>query len=129
MTNKIAIIVEHADGKVKPIIYELLSLAEKIRSHEECRITLFIIGQEIDKLSQGITVDTGYDIYAVHTPGFLKYNGSLYKEIFSKLFAENRFDYIFAPHSTSGMDYAPALSVALETDCITGVADLLFEEG
>ena len=129
MTKKIAIIVEHNAGELKPIIYELLSMAQKIMTLEECKITLFIIGEGIDKLSQSISIETGHDIYAVHTPGFLKYNGSLYKEIFSKLFTKKKFDYICAPHSTSGMDYAPALSVALQSVCISGVEDVLVEDG
>lgn len=129
MTKKIAIIVEHSAGKVKPVIYELLSMAKKIMMLEKSKITLFIIGEGIDKLSQSISMDTGHDIYAVHTPGFLKYNGSLYKEFFSKLFFKKNFDYICAPHSTSGMDYAPALSVALESVCITGVEDVRVEDG
>ena len=129
MTKKIAIIVEHSAGRVKSVIYELLSMAKKIMMLEECKITLFIIGEGIDKLSQSISMDTGHDIYAVHTPGFLKYNGSLYKEIFSKLFTQKNFDYICAPHSISGMDYAPALSVALQSVCITGVEDVRVEDG
>ncbi len=129
MTKKIAIIVEHSAGKVKPVIYELLSMAKKIMTLEECKITLFIIGEGIDKLSQSISIDTGHDIYVVHTPGFLKYNGSLYKEIFSKLFTKKNFDYICAPHSTSGMDYAPALSAALQSVCISGVEDVFVEDG
>jgi electron transfer flavoprotein alpha subunit len=128
ITKKIAIIVENSDGKVKPITYELLSLAKKIQTQEHCRITLFIIGEETDKLSQSINTDTEHDIYAVSTPGMFNYNGCLYKKILTPLLTKDKFDYICAPHSTSGMDYVPALSIALQAVCITGVKDVLFEE-
>jgi electron transfer flavoprotein alpha subunit len=128
MTKKIAIIVEQGDGKVKPILYELLSMAQKIQAIEECRITLFIIGDKIDKLSQNISMETGHDIFVVNTPGFIKYNGSIYTKILKKLFTRMNFDYICAPHSTSGMDYAPALSISVQAPCITSVEDVIFEE-
>jgi electron transfer flavoprotein alpha subunit len=129
MTKKIAIIVENSDGKVKPVTHELLSMAKKIHTQEPCKITFFIIGEKPDKLLQCINTDIEHDIYAVTTPGIFNYNGCLYKDILTHLLTKDKFDYICAPHSTSGMDYAPALSIALEAACITGVEDLFFEDG
>jgi len=136
MTKKIAIIVEHGhgkvehgQGKVKPIIYELLSLAQKIADGQDGQIVLFVIGDHIDRLSKQISRDAGYDVCAVGVPGLLTYNGSVYKKILAKLFVERRFDYICAPHSTSGMDYAPALSVAIGASCVTGVEDVFAADG
>jgi len=129
MRKKIALIIEHRDGRVKQSIYELLSIAKKISTWEACEIVFVIIGEESDNRLKRISADTGCEIYAVCTPGLKKYNGSLTKEILLKLFCKERFDYICAPHSTSGMDYTPALSIDLKAPCITGVDDVLFEEG
>jgi len=129
MTKKIALIIEHENGNIKPSIYELLSMAKRISTREECEIFLVIIGEESDKRLKSISANTGCDIYAVSTPGLKKYKGSLCKEILLKFFCKESFDYICAPHSISGMDYAPALSIDLKAPCITSVEDVLFEEG
>jgi len=129
MIKKIAIIAEHDQGKVNPIIYELLAMAKKIQGMEECHITLFVIGDKIDRLSRRLSHDTGHDVRAVSVPGLLAYNGSLYKKILSTQFSQSHFDYICAPHSTSGMDYAPALSVGICASCVTGVEDVFVEDG
>ncbi|MCP4020707.1 MAG: electron transfer flavoprotein subunit alpha/FixB family protein [Desulfobacteraceae bacterium] len=128
MKRKIAVIAELSGKKIKPITFELLSMAQKIHRWEPSRISLFIVGDKIDKLSRCISADTGYDVYAVNTPGHVKYNGSVFKKVLTSLFTKETFDYICAPHSTSGMDYAPALSIALQAECITGVEDVFFEE-
>jgi electron transfer flavoprotein alpha subunit len=123
MKKKIAIIAEHLNNKVKPITYELYTMARKIQalSVSEYEIHFFILGQNIELLAQSIRADTGEQTYAVEIPGPAPYNGSLYKQVLSDLFTKTKFDYICAPHSTSGMDYAPALAVVLNGSCITGV--------
>ncbi len=130
MTKKIAIIAEHGNGKVKPITYELYTMAQKIQELEpsECDIQFFILGQDTKFIAHSINANTGENTHSVDIP-VAHYNGSLYIKVLSALFTKKRVDYICAPHSTSGMDYAPALSVALKGSCITGVEEVEKSEG
>jgi len=84
-------------------------------------IHFFILGQDTEHLAKRISANTGKNTHSVDIPGPAQYNGSLYKRVLSALFTKTKFDYICAPHSTSGMDYAPALAVILKGSCITGV--------
>lgn len=130
MTKKIAIIAEHGNGKVKPITYELYTLAQKIQQLSPLKydIHFFILGQDTDLLAHSITENTGKNTHSVNIPA-AHYNGSLYITVLSALFTKTKFDYICAPHSTSGMDYAPALAVVLKGVCITGVEAVEKAEG
>jgi electron transfer flavoprotein alpha subunit len=130
MKKKIAIIAEHGNGKVKPITYELYTMAKKIQELEpsECDIQFFILGEDTEQLAHSISANTGENTHSVDIP-VAHYNGSLYIEVLSALFTKEKFDYICAPHSTSGMDYAPALAVVLKGACITGVEEVRQEEG
>lgn len=131
MVEKIAIIAEHGNGKVKPITYELYTMAKKIQKLSPLKydIHFFILGQDTEQLAHSISADTGENTHSIDIPGPAQYNGSLYKKVLSALFTKTRFDYICAPHSTSGMDYAPALAVILKGSCITGVEEVLWSEG
>jgi len=131
MEKKIAIIAEHGNGKVKPITYELYTMAKKIQelSPKKHEIQFFIIGQDTELLAHSISANTGENTHSVNIPGVAHYNGSLYKRVLSALFTKEKFDTICAPHSTSGMDYAPALAVILKGACITGVEEVRQEEG
>ncbi|MFA5906767.1 MAG: electron transfer flavoprotein subunit alpha/FixB family protein [Desulfobacula sp.] len=129
MAKKIAIIAEHSRGEILPVTYELLTLAQNIQGIETLDIRFFILGEDSEIPAQIISRNTGHRVHAIHVPGLLHYNGALYKKILPSLFIEKPFDYICAPHSTSGMDYAPALAVALGGSCITGVEDVVREDG
>ncbi len=129
MAQRIAIIAEHRKGRVSLVTYELFTLAQKIQDRGIGEISVFVLGEDAQAPAEIISTATGHLVKAICVPGFGPYNGSATKQILSTLFTENRFDYICAPHSTSGMDYAPALSVALGGSCITGVEDVVKEEG
>lgn len=134
MTKKIAIIAEHHNGKVRPVTYELFTFAKKIQEQiqhqesSECEISFLLIGEDAEKPAQSISRNTGCNTFSVHVPGLVQYNGSVFIKAGSHFFNKKKFDYICAPHSTSGMDYAPALSVVLNGSCITGVEDVTWED-
>ena len=127
MTKKIAIIVEHHGEEISPITYELVTLVKKIQGNEAGDICFFILGENAEKPAQSLSTLTGEPVHVIRIPGLSQYNGAIYKKALSALFSQTPFDYICAPHSTSGMDYAPALSIALGGSCITGVEDVIIE--
>jgi len=129
MGKKTAIIAEHHNGVLSPVTYELLTLAKRIQESEAGDICFFILGADTEKPVQTLSTRTGEPIHAVCIPGLAQYNGVLYKKALSALFSQTPFDYILAPHSSSGMDYAPALSMALGGSCITGVEDVVRTDG
>lgn len=129
MGKKTAIIAEHHNGVLSSVTYELLTLAKRIQEIEAGDICFFILGADTEKPALTLSTCTGEPVHAVCIPGLAQYNGALYKKALSALFSQTPFDYILAPHSSSGMDYAPALSIALEGSCITGVEDVVRTEG
>jgi len=127
MRKKIAIIAEHHNGKPKPVNLELLTAAKKIREHGECDLFFFIMGENMEKAGQKICGQTFVDTVAFVIPQLLDCNGAIVKKVFLDYFTQNPFDYIITSHSTSGMEFAPALSVALKGSCITCVEDIKTE--
>ena len=129
MGKKTAIIAEHHNGEISTVTHELLTLAKGIRENEAGDICFFILGADTEKPAQTLSTCTGERVHAVCIPGLAQYNGALYKKALAALFSQTPFDYILAPHSSSGMDYAPALSMALGGSCITGVEDVVRTDG
>nr|NJM03294.1 electron transfer flavoprotein subunit alpha/FixB family protein [Desulfobacula sp.] len=129
MGKKTAIIAEHHNGVLSPVTYELLTLAKRIQEIEAGDICFFILGADTKKPAQTLSTRTGLPVHAVCIPGLAQYNGALYKKALSVLFTQTPFDYILAPHSSSGMDYAPALSMAFGGSCITSVEDVVKTDG
>ena len=129
MTKKTAILAEHHNGEISSVTYELLTLAKKIQGSEAGDLCFFILGEDTEKPAQTLSTRTGEPVHAIRIPGLSQYNGAVYKKALTVLFSQTPFDYILAPHSSSGMDYAPALSMALGGSCITGVEEVTREAG
>lgn len=129
MTAKLAIIVEHRNGQVNPVLYELLSMAEKIKSIETCDIDLVIVEGPADSVSEKVSKKTGYNTVSITVLGLTVPGGTALTDILSHLFSSGTYEYICAPHSITGMDYAPALAAALHAGCLTSVEDVAWSDG
>jgi len=130
MTNKIAVIAEHADGRIKPVTYELIAFAKKIAPSNAPAVQVLILGTEIQSLAQEIAAESGLDVVGFEIPGMPDYNGELYNKILADYFAAERPLYVCIAHTSRGSDFAPALAMDLNGACISGIEDVLtFEDG
>jgi len=130
MTTKIAVIAEHADGRIKPVTFELIAFAKKLAEAKSSTIQVLILGVEIQRLAQEIADVSGLDVEGFEIPGMPVYNGELYSRILAKHFAAARPHYICMAHTSQGADFAPALAIELNAACIGGIENVLtIEDG
>ncbi len=130
MTNKIAVIAEHADGRIKPVTFELIAFAKKLSQSNSPAIQVLILGAEIQSLAQEIADESGLDVVGFEIPGMPDYNGELYNKILAEYFVADRPLYVCIAHTSRGSDFAPALAIDLNGACISGIEEVLtFEDG
>jgi electron transfer flavoprotein alpha subunit len=130
MTNKIAVIAEHADGRIKPVTFELIAFAKKLSQSNSPPIQVLILGAEIQSLAQEIADESGLDVVGFEIPGMPDYNGELYNKILAEYFVADRPLYVCIAHTSRGADFAPALAIDLNGACISGIEEVLtFEDG
>jgi electron transfer flavoprotein alpha subunit len=124
MTQNIAIITSHDQENINPSTWELYAFAKKLKAHTKAGICFFLVGENTRKLAEDISSKTGCPAIAADVLNTKNYHGEIYKKTLAHLIYKHPSDYVLAPHSTSGMDYAPALSISLNASCITGVEDI-----
>jgi len=130
MTNNIAVIAEHADGRIKPVTFELIAFAKKLAEAKSLTIQVLILGAEIQILAQEIADVCGLDVEGFEIPGMPVYNGELYSRILAQYFAAAPPHYICIAHTSQGLDFAPALAIEINAACIGGIEEVLtFEDG
>jgi electron transfer flavoprotein alpha subunit len=130
MTNKIAVIAEHAGGRLKPVTFELIAFAKKLRQSKSPAIQVLILGAEIKSLAQEIADESGLAVVGFEIPAMPDYNGELYNRILAEYFNADRPGYVCIAHTSRGSDFAPALAMDLNGACISGIEDVLtFEDG
>jgi len=130
MTNAITVIAEHAGGRLKPVTFELIAFAKKLRQSKSPAIQVLILGAEIKSLAQEIAGESGLDVVGFEIPAMPDYNGELYSRILAEYFNADRPLYVCIAHTSRGSDFAPALAMDLKGACISGIEDVLtFEDG
>jgi electron transfer flavoprotein alpha subunit len=132
MTSNIAVIAEHADGRIKPVTFELIAFAKKLAEAKSPAIPIqvLILGVEIQRLAQEIADLSGLDVEGFEIPDMPVYNGELYSRILAQYFTGARPNYVCIAHTSQGADFAPTLAVELNAVCIGGIEDILtFEDG
>jgi electron transfer flavoprotein alpha subunit len=129
MEKNIIVIAEHAGGQIKPVTYELLAFAKKIKQASPMPIKVVILGAEVIDLARNIAASRGCDVTAVQIPGMSTYNGEVYTHALAELLPEMHPAFVCIAHTSHGIDYAPALAVRLDAACITAIEDSLeFED-
>ena len=125
MTNNIAVIAEHAEGRIKPVTFELIAFAKKLSQSKSTAMKVLILGAEIQSLAREIADESGVDVVGFEIPAMADYNGELYNQILAQYFAADRPRYVCIAHTSRGSDFAPALAVDLNGACISGIEDVL----
>lgn len=121
MTEHIAILVEHDGKKIKPAAWELFAFAEHLAKLNHAAIHFIMIGEATRNLAQQLSTQTQCRVIAADVKSADTYHGQIYTDAFTQLLSQHPATYIIASHSTSGMDMIPALSIALNGTCITGI--------
>lgn len=124
MTERIAILVAHDGKKIKPSTWELFAFAEKLKGLNNAAIHFLMIGETTRKLATELSEKTHCRVIAADVNHTSHYHGQIYKDTFTQLLSQHPAAFIIASHSTSGMDIIPALSIALNGTCITGVENV-----
>ena len=75
MRDGIVVIAEHADGKVKPVTYELIGFARKLQQLTPRGIRVLILGADILRLAEAIAERGGLDVTAFEVPELPAYKG------------------------------------------------------
>jgi electron transfer flavoprotein alpha subunit len=122
----IFVVVEHRQGEVRDITYEMLFKAAQLCRENSHNLTAVILGGQNESFLDDIAPKA--DRVIVYEDESLKhFNGDLYREILKGLIEEHRPFLTLMGHTSWGMDLSPALSAKtgypLATDCV----DILVE--
>lgn len=130
MANNIAVIAEHAGGRLLPVTFELIAFASRLQQAKSSAIQVLIVGAEIQRLAQEIADKSGLDVAGFEIPAMPDYNGELYNRVLAEYFLADRPLYVCIAHTSLGSDFGPALAMDLKGACICGIEDVLtFDDG
>jgi len=120
MANILAV-VEHRQGAVRDITYELLTYGRKLAEKTDAKLTGVLLGHNTDRLSESIKKHVHRLVVADHEV-FKDFNGEVYQQALAAIIKKESPFLTLVGNTAFGIDFCPALATQLgipfTTDCI-----------
>ena len=124
----IFVIVEHRQGEVRDITYEMLNKGGQLCEAHGHTLTAVLLGGKSEPF-EGEVAGKADRLIVVEDDRLGHFDGDLYKGVLSALIEEYNPILTLIGHTPWGMDYAPGLSVKMGLPLATDCVDVLLEEG
>jgi electron transfer flavoprotein alpha subunit len=121
------IIAECPAGAPSPLDLELIALAGRLQGDLGLRPLAVTVGHDAVSTATRLAAETGIDAWAM--PGPERYLGETWLGLLRKILPEAKPALICLGQTSTGLDLAPALAVALGAACVTGVEGVEIEAG
>lgn len=117
----IFILIEHRQGKIRDITYEMLGLGEKIAQEQGTSSVAVLLGHGVKNLAEDLALRIS-KILVVEDEKLENFNPPHYQKALSILYSKYQPFLMIMGHTAFGMDLAPRVSIELglplATDCI-----------
>ncbi len=128
MSNKILGILEHREGKLKKVSFEVLSVVARLASELNLESGAIVVGNNIDNLDEAF--EFGIDkIYHLKNENLYNYSPSGYNDVISDYAKELQANYLIFPNTSFGKDIAPRISVRLNAGCLVDCINIEISNG
>jgi electron transfer flavoprotein alpha subunit len=128
MESNIIIIGEHTEGHIAPVTLELIAFARALQQHTRAGIHLLFAGRHVAGAANRLAESQGVDITLIEPDALAIFPGAepgpddlVFKNPAVDLIRQLNPVYVCMSHTPNGAGIAPALAIALNAACITGV--------
>ena len=122
------VVVEHRQGEVREISYELLGKGRLLAEALNTELQAVVLGGEVSPLAEKIKPYAS-KVITVEDPQLANYNALTYCAVLESLFKEHAPQVVLIGHSACGMELAPRLSAALKWPLASDCIDIEVVEG
>jgi len=126
--SEIFVLVEHRQGQIRDITYEMLGLGENLANQQGVSFTAALLGHEVKNFAEDLATRVP-KVLVVEDENLKNFNSILYQQTLSSLISKYQPCLLLMGHSAFGMDLAPSLSVGMDFPLATDCIGLSFEGG
>jgi electron transfer flavoprotein alpha subunit len=124
--GEIFVLVEHRQGKIRDITYEMLVAGEKLASQQGGSSTAILLGHKVKDFAEELATRVS-KVLVVEDEQLEHFNSILYQKVLSSLIAKYQPLLTLIGHTAFGMDLAPSLSTEMGFPLVTDCIGLSFE--
>ena len=126
--GEIFVLVEHRQGKIRDITYEMLGLGEKLATQQGATLTAVLLGKGVKNFAEELTPRAS-KVLVVEDENLEHFNSILYQKVLSSLLPKHQPFLTLIGHTAFGMDLAPSLSVEMGLPIVTDCVGLSVQDG
>ncbi len=115
--SDVLVVAEHRDGDIRDVSYQLISAGRELAADTGGRVHLAVLGGDAEAIADDLTRAGVDQIHAV--PHEESFNHDLYVNGLMALVEQETPQFIVAPNSVNGLDYAPAVAAELDWPIVT----------
>ncbi len=124
--GEIFVLVEHRQGKIRDITYEMIGLGENLANQKRTSLTALLLGQDVKTMAEDLSSRVS-KVLVVDDENLRNFNSVLYQQALSSLISKYQPILLLIGHSAFGMDLAPSLSIETDLPLVTDCIGLWFE--
>jgi electron transfer flavoprotein alpha subunit len=124
----IFVLVEHRQGEIRDITFEMLSKCKEITKDTDTKISALLLGNDVKQFIEPLK---GYadTIVCCSDEKLEEFNQKTYQAVLSQYLTEKKPVLTLIGHTAFGIDLAPSLAIKLQIPLATDCADFLLEDG
>ncbi|PSQ17733.1 electron transfer flavoprotein subunit alpha/FixB family protein [Halobacteriales archaeon QS_8_69_26] len=127
MSGDVLAVAEHRRGSLRDVSYELVTAGRELTDGTGGDLHLAVISGEVDEFADQLDL-VGVD--AIHTVDYgEEFNHDAYVQAVEALAADLDPDYLLAPNTVNGLDYAPAVAQRLDLPLVTDAVGMSADDG
>ena len=118
---------EHRDGELRDVSHEVVTAGAQLAEETGGELHVAVIGGDVDAFASALDLE-GVD--AIHTVDQgEEFNHGIYTQAIEAMAAADDPQYVVAPNTVNGLDYAPAVASALDVPLVTDAVALDTTDG
>lgn len=119
--NEIFALVEHRQGVIRDITYELLTCGRKLAEKQNTKLTAVLLGYNTEKLIENLK-SKAHHLLVIDNEIYKQFNSETYQITLTEIIKKQNPRLTLMAHSAFGMDICPALASQMDipftTDCL-----------
>jgi electron transfer flavoprotein alpha subunit len=123
---EIFVLVEHRQGKIRDITFEMLAAGKKLASQQGTSSTAVLLGHNVKNFAEELATRVS-KVLVVEDGQLEHFNSIVYQKTLSSLIAKYQPLLTLIGHTSFGMDLAPSLSTEIGFPLVTDCIGLSFE--
>lgn len=126
--KEIFVLIEHRQGEIQDVTFELLTGAADLASKIEGKVTAVLLGSGVDAFTEELKA-WAHTILVVEDEKLKYFNAEAYQKILSSLIQERKPYVTLIAQSGFGVDVAPSLAVELNYPLTTDCYEIGYQDG